>query len=109
MEPNKQLAMKQENTVPKGMEEPAPYCEAWMAALIAGGHCRTKMYIAPEKRKRKNVMATVRHGTFTADIITLAEAQLQFPIMYTQQLYLAHKVSSGFPYISDLVAPNKEE
>ena len=49
VEPNKQLAMKHENTVPKGIVEPAPNFEAWIAALMAGGHCNTKIYIAPAK------------------------------------------------------------
>ena len=49
VEPSRHEAMKQENTVPKGMAAVAPNCEAWMAALSAGGHCNTKMYIAPDR------------------------------------------------------------
>ena len=50
VEPRRQLAMKHENTVPKGIAAPAPNCEAWIAALSAGGHCNTKIYIAPKNK-----------------------------------------------------------
>ena len=49
VEPSKQLAMKHENTVPKGIDAPAPNLDAWIAALIAGGHCNTNIYMAPTK------------------------------------------------------------
>jgi hypothetical protein len=47
VEPRRQLAMKQENTFPNGIAAPAPNFDALIAAIRAGGHCNTKMYIAP--------------------------------------------------------------
>ena len=49
VDPNKQLAMKQENTVPYGVE-PDDAKAALTALLIAGGHCNTNIYIAASKR-----------------------------------------------------------
>ena len=49
VDPSKQLAMKQEKTVPYGVAAPAPNALA-TALLIAGGHCKTKMYMAASKR-----------------------------------------------------------
>ena len=45
VEPIMQHTMKHEKTVPNGTLTPAP-----SADLSAGGHCSTKMYIAPSKR-----------------------------------------------------------
>ena len=49
VDPNKQLAMKQEKTVPYGVPAPSPNVFA-TARLIAGGHCKTKIYMAASKR-----------------------------------------------------------
>lgn len=51
VEPKRQLAMKHENTLPNGIAAPAPNLEALIAAIRAGGHCNTKMYIAPNVYK----------------------------------------------------------
>lgn len=47
MDPNRQFAIKHEKTVPNGTEESIPNLEACIAALMAGGHCSTKIYMAP--------------------------------------------------------------
>mmetsp|Transcript_41371 Transcript_41371/g.41996 ORF Transcript_41371/g.41996 Transcript_41371/m.41996 type:complete len:211 (+) Transcript_41371:569-1201(+) len=47
-DPNKQLAMKHENTVPYGVATPSPNMDP-IAAVIAGGHCNTKIYMAASK------------------------------------------------------------
>lgn len=49
VEPRRQDAMKQEKTVPYGVAAPDPNARL-MAALMAGGHCNTKMYMAASKR-----------------------------------------------------------
>lgn len=49
VDPSKQQAMKQEKTVPYGVAAPSPNDFA-TARLMAGGHCKTKMYIAASKR-----------------------------------------------------------
>jgi hypothetical protein len=48
VEPNKQLAMKHEKTVPYGVATP-PNALA-TAPVMAGGHCNTKIYIAASNR-----------------------------------------------------------
>mmetsp|Transcript_32068 Transcript_32068/g.42758 ORF Transcript_32068/g.42758 Transcript_32068/m.42758 type:complete len:220 (-) Transcript_32068:540-1199(-) len=49
VDPSRQLAIKQEKTVPYGVLAPSPNI-ADTAREMAGGHCRTKMYIAASKR-----------------------------------------------------------
>ena len=49
LEPKRHEAIKQEKTVPYGVALPAP--KAFTTALLmAGGHCKTKMYMAASKR-----------------------------------------------------------
>lgn len=49
VDPNRQHAMKQEKTVPYGVAAPVPKALA-TAALMAGGHCKTKMYMAASNK-----------------------------------------------------------
>ena len=48
VEPSMQQTIKHEKSLPNGTETPAP-----KAALTAGGHCNTKMYMAPSNRACK--------------------------------------------------------
>ena len=48
VDPKRQLAIKQENTVPYGVALPPNALD--MAPEIAGGHCNTKMYMAASNK-----------------------------------------------------------
>jgi hypothetical protein len=48
VDPKRQLAMKQENTVPYGVAAPPKVFE--MMPEMAGGHCKTKIYIAASNK-----------------------------------------------------------
>lgn len=72
VEPNKQQAMKQEKTVPKGVVDPSPKAAA-TARLIAGGHCSTNIYIAASKRLWTPPISMIFGSSLTTWIASLIE------------------------------------
>ena len=72
-DPSRQLTMKHEKMVPYGVAPP-PKARPTEAAM-AGGHCRTKMYMAPSKRAWTPPTSRIR----ASDIATRAASRMVTP------------------------------
>lgn len=92
VEPNKQLAMKQEKTVPYGVELPFP--NTFETALeIAGGHCKTKIYIAASNNDCTAPTNIIFRSALTTLIASRIVGSLSSPLddLDTSALFSFHK------------------